>query len=108
MGAAAPTLFGAIELLVNNQTAIFGASRIPHDMPSSSQSERNQTIRQAVWHQFSVGPPYHGWVGNHIGGKDFWLRSNKWSSRSRYMKWLIHNDSSRVEHRHDQHWLVPI
>jgi len=42
VGAGAPTLFGAIELLVNNQTAIFEDIRLPHLLPSSSRSDCHQ------------------------------------------------------------------
>ncbi len=38
MGAVAPTLFGAIELLVNNQTAIFEDARLAQPMTPSSRS----------------------------------------------------------------------
>ena len=42
MGAVAPTLFGAIKLLVNNQTAISEAPSLLTLVPSSTCSGRNQ------------------------------------------------------------------
>lgn len=42
MGAVAPTLFGAIKLLVNNQTAISEAPNLLTSAASSTCSGRNQ------------------------------------------------------------------